>query len=126
MWWSLILLGGAAFPPLPSGAVLGGAAVPSIFGVVLLSPLGWCCFLFHPFSEGYATDLLRTKLCPLSTSHHDQAPHVDPNTVPTTTSIQARTQPHPEISGLIARRIERCLLLPLGKSKHKKHAKTEK
>ena len=34
--------------PLLGGAVLGDAAVPSISGLVLLSPLGWCCLLF-PF-----------------------------------------------------------------------------
>ena len=44
----------AAFPlPLLSGgAALVGAAVPSSFGVVLLSPLRWCCLLLiHSFAN---------------------------------------------------------------------------
>ena len=44
----LPFLCGAAFLPsfLEGGAAWGGDAVPSFFGVALLSLLGWCCFFF--------------------------------------------------------------------------------
>ena len=51
MWWSLLIFWcGAFFHHLSLwwGAALDGAAVPSFFGVVLLSPLGWWCLLLPP------------------------------------------------------------------------------
>ena len=53
VWQCFHLLDGAAFSSLLSGgAALGGVAVPSFFGVVLVAHLGWCCpppKLIHQF-----------------------------------------------------------------------------
>ena len=50
-WWSsLLLLSGAACPSL--SLFVGGAALPSFFGVVLLVPLGFFCLFFHSFCVG--------------------------------------------------------------------------